>query len=62
MRGERGGDYNDKAEGWKMRVGVEAQVTKKRSGGIGDGRALGYCRRGLNSGQGILPSADSQPG
>ena len=34
---ERGKDYNDQAEGWKMRVGVE--VTKKRSEGIGDRRA-----------------------
>ena len=48
MTRERGGDYNDKAEGWKMIVGVE--VTKKRSGGIGD--ALGHCRGGFNKGQG----------
>ena len=43
-----------------MIVGVE--VTKKRSGGIGDGRELGHCRGGLNSGQGIYlqltPSQD----
>ena len=52
MRRERGGDYNDKTEGWKMIVGVE--VTKKRSGGIGDGRELGHCGGGLNSGQGTL--------
>ena len=49
--GDEGGDYNDKTEGWTMRVGVE--VTKKRNGGVGDGRTLGHCRGGLNSGQGI---------
>ena len=50
MTRERGGDYNDKAEGWKMIVGVE--VTKKRSGGIDD--ALGHCRGGFNKGQGTF--------
>ena len=58
MTRERGGDYNDKVEEGKMIAGVE--VTKKRSGGIGDGRALGHCRGGLNKGK--VPSADSQPG
>ena len=52
MTRERGGDHNDKVEGGKMIVGVE--VTKKRSGGIGDVRALGHCRGGLNSGQGTF--------
>ena len=35
-------------------------MTKKRSGGIGDGRALGHCRGGLTTGK--APSSDSQPG
>ena len=52
MTRERGGDYNDKVEEGKMIAGVE--VTKKRSGGIGDGRALGHCRGGWNSAQGTF--------
>ena len=32
--------------------GSGAQVTKKRSGGIGD--ALGHCRGGFNKGQGTF--------